>query len=490
MRVADTADALCGAIRDPSDAFADHPRDAPPYHDARMSAVALDQPRDAAARAPLVEGLFFAAVFTVTFAKLQWEVAGTMSFSDVVTFVFLIAFAVYRIERFDGRFPRAAAVTLGFFAAFLLVYLIGWFNLETAQSLAQWAKGMIKFLLHFAFLVAGVALIARRGMRFYWLTLAAFVGGLAANGAYGLLQLAVAETTGANLDEAWLQPITGGDSRINIFGAIEGSFVYRVNSLTGDPNHLGIELAAGILLLLPIYLRLERGHRLRVPLALLLLFLVFVDLATLSRSGLLGLGCGFLVLAIPYRRVLLKPQFLIPLGVLVLGLTVFVARRIEFFSEVLSSRLSTEGRGADTHFIVYSFIPDVLAQNPLFGLGLNTFSVYYEFQTGKTNFGPHSFYVASFVEYGLVGTLLFAAFLIYLFRRAGLTRKIGRSLAAAGDPLAARIRPLGWGLTAALVSTMVSNVFYLTMSFYYFYVLALLMIAAPAALAHHLEARR
>ena len=116
---------------------------------------------------------------------------------------------------------------------------------------------------------------------------------------------------------------------------------------------------------------------------------------------------------------------------------------------MLSSRLSTEGRGADTHFIVYSFIPDVLAQNPLFGLGLNTFSVYYEFQTGKTNFGPHSFYVASFVEYGLVGTLLFAAFLVYLFRRAALTRRIGRALAAAGDPLAARIRPLGWGLTAA-----------------------------------------
>ena len=94
---------------------------------------------------------------------------------------------------------------------------------------------------------------------------------------------------------------------------------------------------------------------------------------------------------------------------------------------MLSSRLSTEGRGADTHFIVYSFIPDVLSQNPLFGLGLNTFSVYYEFQTGKTNFGPHSFYVASFVEYGLVGTLLFAAFLVYLFRRAALTRKIGRA---------------------------------------------------------------
>ncbi len=454
-----------------------------------MATIALDRPRAVPASAPFVEGLFFATVFTVTFAKLQWEVAGTMSFSDVVTAVFLVAFLVHRLERFDGTMPRAAVVTMAFFAAFLLVYLIGWFNLETAESLAQWAKGMIKFLLHFLFLIAGVALIARRGLRFYWLTLAAFVGGIAVNGAYGLAQLAVAETTGGNLDEAWLQPITGGASKINIFGAIGGSFVYRVNALTGDPNHLGIEIAAAIVLLLPLYLRLERGHRYRVPLALLLAFLTIVDLATLSRSGLLGLGCGFLVLAVPYRRLLLRPMFLVPFGLLLAGLLVFVSRRANFFEQVLSSRLSTEGRGADTHFIVYSFIPDVLSQNPLFGLGLNTFSVYYEFQTGKTNFGPHSFYVASFVEYGLVGTLVFAAFIVYLFRRAGLTRRMGRALAAAGDPVAARIRPLGWGLAAALVSTMVSNVFYLTMSFYYFYVLALLAIAAPAAVAHHLADR-
>ena len=94
-----------------------------------MTAIALDRPRVVADRAPFVEALFFMTVFTVTFAKLQWEVAGTMSFSDVVTFVFLLGFAIHRFERFDGAFPRAAVVTLAFFVAFLLVYLIGWFNL-------------------------------------------------------------------------------------------------------------------------------------------------------------------------------------------------------------------------------------------------------------------------------------------------------------------------------------------------------------------------
>ena len=427
-----------------------------------VTAIALDRPRAVAERAPFVEGLFFMTVFTVTYAKLQWEVAGTLSFSDVVTALFLLAFLVYRAERFDARIERAALITLGFFVAFLLIYLIGWFNLETTQSLAQWAKGMVKFLLHFLFLVAGVSLIARRGIRFYWLTLAAFVAGVTANAAYGVAQLLVAEGTGRNLDAGWLQPLTGGASKINIYGAIEGQNVFRINALTGDPNHLGIELAAVLVLLLPIYLRLEAGHPWRTRLAVVLGFLFVVEIATLSRSGMLGLGCGFLVLLIPYRR-------------------------SAFFEQVLTSRLSTEGRGSSTHFLVYDFIPDVLAQHPLFGLGLNTFSVYYEFQTGKTNFGPHSFYVASFVETGLVGTIVFAAFLVYLFRRAGATRHIGRALAALGDPLAARVWPLGWGLTAAIVASMASNVFYLTMSFYYFYVIALLAIAAPAVFARRLD---
>jgi hypothetical protein len=451
-----------------------------------VATIALDRPRAVATHAPVVEGLFFATVFTVTFAKLQWEVAGTLSISDVLTALFLVAFAVNRLEHFDGRLARAAAVTLLFFAAFLLVYLAGYFNLDTSQSLAQWAKGMVKFLLHFLFLVAGVALIARRGQRFYWLTLAAFVAGVAANAAYGVLQLAVAEGTGGNLDAAWLQPITGGASRINVYGAIEGQDVYRINALTGDPNHLGIELAAVLVLVLPLYLRLERGHRLRTPLMLLLSFLLVVELATLSRSGLLGLACGLAVLAVPYRRHLLTARFLVPLAIVLVGVVAFVARRAGFFEQVLRSRVSTQGQAVSTHFVVYDFIPDVLSLHPLFGLGLNTFSVYYEFVTGRTNFGPHSFYVALLVETGLVGAAVFTAFLVYLFRRAGATRRIGRALAAAGDTLSARVRPLGWGLTAALVATLASNAFYLTMSFYYFFVLALLVIAAPPVFAARL----
>ena len=431
--------------------------------------------------------LFFATLFTVTFAKLQWEVAGTLSLSDVLTAFFLVAFAGNRITWGDRRLAYGAVAAAAFFCLFLLVYLIGFFNLETEQALEQWSKGMIKFLLHFLFLVAGVAYLARRTERFYWRTLAVFMAGIATNAVYGIVQLAAAEVADVNLDEAVLQPLTGGASSINVFGAIEGRSVYRPNALTGDPNHLGIELILPLLVLTPIYLRLERGHRLRAPLALLLSFLLVIELATLSRSGLLGLGVGLAVLALPYRRRLASRELLLPLAAVAAVLGAVVAAQWDFFRTVFRARLDTSGSGASTHFDVYGFVPDVLSSHPLFGLGLNNFSVYYEFVTGRTNFGPHSFYVALLVETGVVGAALFAAFLVYLFRRLGRARAIGRSLASVRDPVAARVRPLAWGMTAALAGTIAANAFYLTMSFYYFFAFATIALAAPIVFGRRVE---
>jgi O-antigen ligase len=429
---------------------------------------------------PVVDGLFLATVFTVTFAKLQWEVAGTLSLSDVLTGIFLVALAGTRIGTGDRRLAWGAAAAALFFAAFLLVYLVGFFNLETEQALAQWAKGMVKFLLHFLFLVAGIAYLARRSARFYWTTLTVFLSGFVANAVYGIVQLGTAEVLGINLDQSVLSPITGGASQINIYGAIEGASVFRPNALTGDPNHLGIELVVPLLVLTPLYLRLERGHRLKIPIALVLAFLLVVELATLSRSGLLGLGAGLLVLAIPYRHKLVSRELLLPLGAVAATLAVVLAARWQFFEQVLRSRVDTSARGTSTHFDVYGFVPDVLSSNPLFGLGLNNFSVYYEFVTGRTNFGPHSFYVATLVETGIVGTALFVAFLAYVFRRLGRLRAIGRALGSS------RIRPLAWGMTAALVGTIASNAFYLTMSFYYFFAFAMLALAAPIVFSRRL----
>ena len=439
---------------------------------------------------PVLDGLFLATILTVTFHKLQWELAGSLTLSDVLTSVFLVLFVWDRFERSDARLTRTSAVALAFFVAFALLYLAGFYSLDTGQALAQWSKGMVKFVLHFGFLVAGVALLARRSRTFYWYALAAFLGGIGLNAAYGVVQLVLAELTGANLDELLIEPITSRQTGINVFGAVGGTQeVFRPNALTGDPNHLGIELVIPLLVLTPLYLRLEAGHRLRWPLAALLGFFLVVEIATLSRSALLGLGCGALVLALPYRRYLRGPAFLVPLGAVAVLLAAVVLARLDFFLTVLRARTNTSSAAASPHFEVYGFVPDVLSTNPLLGLGLNNFAVYYEFVTGKEDFGPHSFYVATLVETGLVGSALFGLFVVWLFRRLGAARRLGRSLAAAGHPLAARVRPLAWGMTAALVATLVANLFYLTMTFYYFYVFAALAVALPVVFARRAEPR-
>jgi O-antigen ligase len=427
----------------------------------------------------LVPFFFLATCFCCTFAKVQWSAGGNLFLADLAAGGFLLFFALDRLGRRSRPAPRTAAILLVFLAVFLLVYLIGFFNLETGQALDQFVKGLVKWLLHFGFLIAGVFYLSRKPVEFYWKTLAWFLGGIAANGAYGILQLLVAQA-GRNLDSLFLNPITGGASQINIYGAVNGSNVYRPNALTGDPNHLAIELLLPILILFPIYLRLERGHRLRAPLAVLIAFLLLVELATLSRSGILGLSVGAIVLLIPYRHLLFSRLALLPLALVALPVAFEVYRRRHFFDVVIRSRVQTGGRSTSAHLGVYDFIPQVLHQHPLFGLGFNNFSVYYEFVTGKTNWGPHSYYVMLIVEGGLVGAGLFVVFLWWLFRRLGAARRLGRALAAAGDPLAARLRPLSWGMTAALVGTLAANAFYLTIPFLYFYVFVMLALATPA----------
>jgi O-antigen ligase len=422
--------------------------------------------------------LLLATLFVITWEKVHWDVAGSVGLHDVLTILFLVAFALERRARAASRAPRTVAIVVVFFAAFALVYLLGFFNLGTKQAVDQYAKGMVKFVLHFCLLAAGVTLLYERGREYYWRALAWFSLGFAANAAYGLLQLAAVKA-GFNLDKHVLQPITGGASAINIYGAVQGQSVYRVNGLAVDPNHLGVMLAMPLLFLTPLYLRLERGHRLRIPLAVLLAFLLLVEIATLSRSGALGVVVGAAVLAVVYRRKLATWALLAPLGALAVVLAYVVLQRRHFFEVVLKSRLSTSSRSTVTHFQIYDFVPQILHSHPLLGLGLNNFSVYYEFVTGKANWGPHSFYVALIVESGLIGTALFMTFLLYVLHRLARARELGRRLAALRDPVAARIRPLAWGFTAALVGTLAANAFYLTMQFYYFYAFVMLALALP-----------
>ena len=432
-----------------------------------------------------LDTLLLGALFTITFTKLRWGLGPVdVGIAELFAVGFIGGFVVMRVRDGDWLFPRTVQILAVFFLLFVLVYLVGYFNLTTIASRDLYAKGMITFAVHFTFLMAAVAYLARRAEPFFWRAVTWFCAGLAVNAAYGLVALAYAEATaGGDLDAILIEPVTGDAPGLQLFGVSGGLNIYRTNGLTLDPNHLGIMLIVPVLVLLPLYLRAPKGSRLRAPLAVLLAALFLILLATISRSALLGLGVGLLVLAIPYGRRFLTARFLVPLAAVASVIGVVVAQRTGFFESILRVRTNLGSSSTQTHFELYDLLGPVLRDTPFFGLGRNTFAAYYEFLTGKSNWGPHSYYLSVVTESGLVGAVVVAVFLVYVFKRLGAARAIGRALALDGDRNAALLRALAWGITAAVVGTMAANFFYLTMQMYYFTGLVAFALAIPLVLA-------
>jgi Zn-dependent protease with chaperone function len=98
-----------------------------------VTAAAVPLPR-ALSATRIADALLLATFFCVTFEKVHWNVAGTVRIADVLTILFLIAFALST----RGASPRTTATLLGFFAAFLAVYLLGFFNIQFARTPVEW----------------------------------------------------------------------------------------------------------------------------------------------------------------------------------------------------------------------------------------------------------------------------------------------------------------------------------------------------------------
>jgi O-Antigen ligase len=422
--------------------------------------------------------LLLATLSVLTFEKIRWETpAATVTLTNLLALAFVIAFAIDRLRRRDYGVPPAAVGLLGFMGVFLAIYLCGYFDLQNHQALTLWLKGVTSWGAHFSFLVCGVAHMARRGRPLYVRAVKWFTAGLVVNCTYGILQILAQVGANINLDRVVVGRLTqgqGGQGGLNIFGKVGGTqTVYRVNALSGDPNHLGVMLCVPLLVLTPYYLR-DRERRRKI--GLLLLFMLAVQVLTLSRSAALGDLAGILVLSPVLGSLLPRPRTLVKLGAGLLVVFVAAFEGSRFIRTVIEARLSVSGSGASTHFQFYQLVPPALNPHPLFGMGFNTFSVYYQFLTGLTDYGVHSVWVETLVETGLLGLIVYVTYYLYLIVNAARIR-------LSPDPDTSR---LGYGLTAAIIGTGAANFFYLTMTFDYFFAVALLavtgaMLFAPVA---------
>ena len=389
---------------------------------------------------PWLDRLLLATLVVTTWHKLHWAPgAGDVTLEDVLAGAFVGLFITDRWLRHNWRLHRVSLGLLLAMGVLEAVYLGGYFALQNGQELSQYAKGMTKFALHFGFLVCGTQYVIDRGERMLRRTVGALVLGLPINCAYGVVQLAAQVGAGINLDKAIIGPLTFGQGSlggINVYGQAtavqQGSYVslgvYRVNALALDPNHLGIMLCRADPPAAAVRAARGRAHALGRAAGRVVAGFVVVELLTLSRSGMLGLACGLLVLAWPLRRQLLRPRVVVPVlaGLARRSPRSWPPRPTRGRSSARASRVSDNS--AKVHFQFFDLVQPVLDAHPAFGLGLNTFSVYYQFLTGKTNWGPHSFYIALLDETGLVGAVVFAAFLAWVGVRLAVILRASRAL--------------------------------------------------------------
>ena len=419
-----------------------------------------------------LDWLLLATLVVPTWEKIRWETAAaSLTATNLIATVFVVAFVADRIARRDASLPPASIALLGFMLAFAAVYLAGYFDLRDHAALTFWMKGIGAWSVHFAFLVCACAHVVRRGRPLFLRCIWAFVAGLLVNCVYGVLQLTLQVAAGINLDTLVVGPLTQGQGKqggIGVFGQVGGEqTVYRINALTGDPNHFGVMLCVPIFVLLAWYLRDRRRRRWAGATVVLM---VAVQILTLSRSAALGDVVALAVL-LPGLRGHLPSARRIAVGagaVAAIALAVYASS--SFVQTVISARTQLSGSGVLTHLQFYQLVPPALDPNPLFGMGFNTFAVFYQFLTGRTDYGPHSSWVATLVETGIVGFTLYLVYFTWLMANALRIR-------LAADPDIARI---GWGVAAALAGTAAANLFYLTMTLEYFFVVALLAVAGAA----------
>lgn len=419
----------------------------------------------------VTDTLLLATIFTVTFTKLYWEPLGKLVLTQVLAMAFVAVFVAGRIATRNTRIPREVAIAACFMTAFAMAYMFGFFNLGTDVERVQFAKGMGQWLVRAGFLLCAAAHIADRGRQLFFQCLAAFLAGCCVNAAYGILQLIVLGTFQKNLDELVLTPLgfsVGGSRGIQFFGA----GIYRINGLMRDTNHLGVMLAVPIAISL-VWLR-------GLPRIAITSLLTAALLLSLSRSGWVAAAGALLVLALPLRQRLLSRNIVLPLIAFAIGLFAFTRVFPELTNSIILSRFDLSSGSSQTHVRLYSLIPDMLEQHPLFGLGLNTFAIHFEEISGRAEFGPHSYYVQLLTETGLVGFAIFVGWATWFLTMLLRVRDRARG---------GVMHPLALGIAAALVGTLFGNLFYLTAHIMYVDLLYAFGLAAPAVLGDALQSR-
>lgn len=248
------------------------------------------------------------------------------------------------------------------------------------------------------------------------------------------------------------------------FGILQSFFlpgfaqiVYPESAIGLDWDHQGRRLVstfldpnfAGALILMPLLVLLARLSY-GAPVARWKLLLLFAALVlTVSRSSFVALVAagGVILLARGLQKRLLKFG-----GLLLLLMVPALPLFVEFAA---SFNKFTVDPSAMTRVISWLLALEIVADNPILGIGFNTFGfvreLYGASAAGRASFTLDGGLLFIAVMTGLVGVLLYSAMLLLLLRRCQL---IWRDIEAPPE-----VRGMGLGVAAATVALVVHSIF-------------------------------
>jgi O-antigen ligase len=258
-----------------------------------------------------------------------------------------------------------------------------------------------------------------------------------------------------------------------------------------DENDLA--LALNVAVGMAVYLMIEaRTFAARLLLAATAVLLLAANVATNSRGGFVGLVVLglFLLIAGPHRKVVAACAVA---AVLVL----LLVAPPTYWNEVRSiSTAAEKGDTGETRLYFWGIGWKMFLAHPIVGVGTNNFGIRapefqdpYRVAWRSHTWGrvAHSMYFTLLPELGLVGTVLFAAILVWCFRVWRRLRRLGR--ASPDDPLLRTGALAASGLSAGLIGTLITGTFLSVLYYPVLWILVALLAALDASVDEALARR-
>lgn len=367
-----------------------------------------------------IVGVVEGGAIAVTLARL----CGTAALA-----AWLVNLLVRKI-RFEFNWP---VILLSAYCAWAL--LSSMVSPERAQVIPEWVR--LVTLLGF-FLLAVNTLSSPRTVH-YFLLLIMICGLIMSFSAVAQYVMPNLQITGA---EAWRAVAGQADAAYIDQESLQGDSAIRVSGRAGHSNWLALV----VLLILPLnsyWLTIAKTNRTK----LFVLFMVGIEVVTLvltyTRTGLV-IGMVLALLMLYKRLVRMTPLRLF--GALGLIVVAWVLLPGAYKERVLSPKMYTGSRSVQSRLELQEAAARYFAQNPLFGLGSGGFGTEFIHENNQSAalmryyvkyadwqpvfIGTHNMYLQIGADTGVVGLVLFLAFIVTLLRQLYLAEQKFR---AAGD---------------------------------------------------------